>query len=399
MSTDRSSSPIGTPAPATIAVPDAVLRDIRQRVAAWAPPPAPDDEGPDDWSRGCNTAWLERLRSHWLDRYDWRATEAELNRWPQVTVVIEGQTIHCLHVVGEAGGRRPLILTHGWPGSVVEFDRVIGPLAFPGAHDGDPADAFDLVIPSLPGYGFSGRPDRPLGQRATARLWRRLMVEALGYPRFRAQGGDWGGLVTSWLGFDHGDVVDAIHLNMIGLRPTPARPRTAEEAAWLGDTAARMQAGGAYFQQQVTKPQTLALALAGNPMGQAAWICEKFHGWSDLRGAAPDAVFGFDRLIGNLMVYLVNDAFQTSVWYYRALVEETGGVGLPEGARVEVPTGFANFPGETLYKAPPRSWAERAYAVDWWSDMPRGGHFAAMEVPDLFVAEVRAWGRHCDRRP
>jgi pimeloyl-ACP methyl ester carboxylesterase len=380
-----------------IDVDDAVLARIRAQVAGYRWPVAPEDEGAEDWSRGCNTAWLQQLQQHWLTHYDWRAAEQELNRWPQVRIEVEGLAIHALHVVGEAQGRRPLLITHGWPGSIAEFDRVIGPLAFPSQHGGSAEDAVDLVIPSLPGYGFSGRPPKPIGQRATARLWRQLMAQ-LGYPRFKAQGGDWGSMVTSWLGFDHADAVEAIHLNMIGLRPTPAKPQTPEEAAWLADTALRMQAGGAYFQQQATRPQTLALALADSPMGQAAWICEKFHGWSDLRGRSLDAVFGFDRLITNLMIYLVNDAFQTSVWYYRALFEENGGVALPEGARVEVPTAIANFPGETLYKAPPRSWAERAYAISRWTDLPEGGHFAAMECPDLFVSEIRAWLRDMDGR-
>jgi pimeloyl-ACP methyl ester carboxylesterase len=386
------------PTPFRIEVPQAKLDAIRDAVAAYPWPPVPDDEG-DGWERGCNSAWLKRAQAHWLDRYDWRASEAALNRWDQYKLTIEGQEIHFLHVVGEAGGNRPLLVTHGWPGSIVEFDRVIGPLAFPCQHGGTSADAFDLVIPSLPGYGFSGAPARPIGQRTTARLWRRLMTDVLGYSRFRAQGGDWGGLVTSWLGLDHGDAVEAIHLNMIGLRPTPAKPQTPEEAAWMAATAGRMQAGGAYFMMQATKPQTLALSLAGSPMGQAAWILEKFHGWSDPSLGDPDQVYGFDRLLDNVMVYLVNDAFATSVWYYRALFEENGGVGLPEGKRVEVPTGFANFPGESLYAAPPRSWAERAYNVTWWNDMPHGGHFAAMECPDLFVQEVRAWARHLEMQP
>lgn len=380
-----------TVTPFKVAVPEETLERIRVRVADYRWPPAPvDDAG--SWARGMDTGWLRGLVDHWLERYDWRAWEARLNRWPQVRVDVDGLSLHAVHVVGEAGGRRPLLLTHGWPGSHFEFWETIEPLAFPSRFGGDPADAFDLVIPSLPGYGFSGKPDRPMGQRATAAAFVKLMA-ALGYGRFMAQGGDWGGLVTSWLGLDHPDQVAAIHLNMIGLRPTPATPQTDAERAWLADTAARMQAGGAYFMQQATKPQTLALAVSDSPVGVAAWILEKFHGWADLSAGDLDAVFGKDRLLTNVMIYLVTDSFATGVWYYRALFEENGGVGLPEGRRVEVPTGFANFPGETLYKAPPRSWAERAYNVVSWTDMPRGGHFAAMEAPDLFVPEVRAFAR------
>lgn len=381
------------PVPFSVFIPEETIARILAQVRAYRMPPVPADEGDDDWSRGMNGVFLTRLRQHWLEQFDWWRWEARLNAWPQYTADIEGQRIHFYHVVGEAGGRRPLLITHGWPGSVVEFLDVIEPLAFPSRHGGDPADAFDLVIPSLPGYGFSGAPARPIGQRATARLWRQLM-ELLGYDRFVAQGGDWGSLVTSWLGLDHADAVQAIHLNMIGLRPTPATPQSPEEIAWLTRMGQNLQIGGAYFQQQATKPQTLAFALADSPMGQAAWILEKFHGWSDLTGGRTlESVYGLDRLLANVMVYLVTGSFGTSVWYYRALMEENGGNGLPDGRRVEVPTGFANFPGESLYVAPPRSWAERAYQVVRWTDMPRGGHFAAMECPDLFVDELRAFAR------
>jgi microsomal epoxide hydrolase len=383
--------------PFTVAIPQAKLDAIAARVAAFAWFPAPDDEpdgaSPQGWARGVNTATLKDLCAYWLERFDWRAAEAALNRHPQFIAEIEGLEVHFLHVVGEAEGRRPLLLTHGWPGAHYEFWDVIEPLAYPSRFGGSAKDAFDLVIPSLPGYGFSGRPARPLGQRATARLWNTLMTQVLGYPRYMAQGGDWGGLVTSWLGLDHGPACAAIHLNMIGLRPTPATPQTDAEKAWLAQTAQRMQAGGAYFMQQATKPQTLAMALMDSPVGAAAWILEKLHGWSDLSGGGLWSVYSRDQILTLIMLYLVTDSMATGVWYYRALFEENGGVGLPEGRRIETPTGFANFPGEGLYTAPPRSWAERAYKVVSWRDMPRGGHFAAMEVPDLFVDEVRAFGR------
>ncbi len=382
------------PKPFKIDVPQATLDRIAERVAAYRWFPAPSD---DDWRYGMSTAVLQDVVAYWRDAFDWRAAEASLNRFPQFTAAIDGLEVHFLHVVGEAEGRRPLLITHGWPGSVFEFWDVIEPLAFPSKHGGDPADAFDLVIPSLPGYGFSGKPDRPLGQRATARLWNALMRESLGYDRYLAQGGDWGGLVTSWLGFDH-SVHDGkggcagIHLNMIGFRPTPPAPQSDDEAAWLQRTQGAMQLEGAYFMQQATKPQTLALALMDSPVGQAAWILEKFHAWSDLANGDLWSVYTKAQLLTNVMIYLVNDAFATSVWYYNALFQE-GGVGLPEGTRCETPTGFANFPGEKLYAPPPRSWCDRVYNIVHWSDMSRGGHFAAMEQPALFVEDVRLWAR------
>ena len=374
------------------------LDAIRARVKAFQFFPAP--AALPEWQLGMSTPVLEDIQSYWLSTYDWRAAETDLNRYPQFTARIDDLDIHFLHVVGEAEGKRPLLLTHGWPGSVFEFYDAIGPLAFPSRHGGEVNDAFDLIIPSLPGYGFSSKPSAPLGQRATAKLWNTLMQDVLGYEHYLAQGGDWGGMVTSWIGFDHGahdgkGGCQAIHLNMIGLRPTPATPQTDEEIAWLQHTQTMMQLGGSYFMQQATKPQTLAMSLMDSPMGTAAWILEKFHGWSDLKEDDLFSVYTHDQLLTNIMIYLVNDAIATSVWYYAAFIGE-GGPALPEGVRCETPTGFANYPGEAIYTAPPRSWCDRAYNINYWAEMPRGGHFAAMEVPDLFVEDVRAWARTID---
>ena len=323
------------------------LDAIRARVEAFQFFPAP--AALPDWQLGMSTPVLEDIQSYWLSTYDWRAAETDLNRYPQFTARIDDLDIHFLHVVGEAEGKRPLLLTHGWPGSVFEFYDAIGPLAFPSRHGGEVNDAFDLIIPSLPGYGFSSKPSAPLGQRATAKLWNTLMQDVLGYEHYLAQGGDWGGMVTSWIGFDHGahdgkGGCQAIHLNMIGLRPTPATPQTDEEIAWLQHTQTMMQLGGSYFMQQATKPQTLAMSLMDSPMGTAAWILEKFHGWSDLKEDDLFSVYTHDQLLTNIMIYLVNDAIATSVWYYAAFIGE-GGPALPEGVRCESPTVFANYPG------------------------------------------------------
>lgn len=389
---------MGTPQPFTINIAQDKLDAIRARVEAYHWFPAP--EGLPDWQLGMSTPVLKDLQAYWLDTYDWRAEERKLNKYPQFKVELEGIPIHFLHVVGEADGKRPLLLTHGWPGSIYEFYDAIGPLAYPSEHGGKPDDAFDLIIPSLPGYGFSGKPSAPLGQRATAKLWNTLMQEVLGYDTYLAQGGDWGGMVTSWIGLDHGihdakGGCKAIHLNMIGLRPTPATPQSEDELAWVQRTQMGMQLEGSYFMQQATKPQTLAMSLMDSPMGTAAWIVEKFHGWSDLKDGDLFSVYTRDQLLTNVMIYLVNDAIATSVWYYAAFMGE-GGASLPEGVRCETPTGFANFPGETLYTPPPRSWCDRAYNITHWSDMSHGGHFAAMESPDLFVEDVRSWARAHD---
>jgi pimeloyl-ACP methyl ester carboxylesterase len=381
-----------------ISVPDPKLDAIRARVEAYRWFPAPANE--QGFAYGMSTPVMRDLQAHWLNAYDWRAAEADLNRYPHFKADIDGLEIHFVHVVGEAGGKRPLLITHGWPGSFFEFWQAIEALAYPSRHGGDARDAFDLIIPSLPGYGFSGKPASPLGQRATAALWDRLMRETLGYDAYLAQGGDWGGIVTSWLGLNHGAIdgkggCKAIHLNMIGLRPTPTTPLTSEETAWIEYSQGAMQREGAYFMQQSTKPQTLAMALMDSPVGTAAWIIEKFNAWSDLSKGALFDVYTRDQLLTNVMIYLVNDAIATSVWYYNALWQE-GGVTLAPGQRCLTPTAFANFPGETVYTAPPRSWAERVFNITHWSEMRRGGHFAAMEEPAAFVEDVRVWARAQD---
>jgi microsomal epoxide hydrolase len=379
------------PLPITAQWDEPVVAHVLGRVAAYPFPKAPEAGG---WTYGCDELFLKSLCAHWTETYDWRAALGELNRFPQWLAEVENQVIHFVHIQGEQEGRRPLLMTHGWPGSHYEFFGVAEALAFPSRFGGRSEDAFDLVIPSLPGFGFSSSPRRPLGQRRTAALFNRLMTEHLGYSRYRAQGGDWGGLVTGWLGLDHPAHVRAIHLNMLGLRPS-SPPQTEAETSWAQRGAAQMQALGGYFQLQASKPQSLAWAMADNPVGQAAWIVERFHDWSDLRTRAFEAVHPMDRLLTNIMLYVMTGAFTTSVWYYRALFEE-GGALLPPGVRVETPTAFANFPGEALYQAPPRSYAERAYNIVRWTDMPRGGHFAAMEEPELFIEDVRAFGRETD---
>ncbi|MEQ9507320.1 MAG: epoxide hydrolase [Hyphomonas sp.] len=381
------------PKPFTINVPDDKLAAIRARVEAYRWFPAPANE--QGFAYGMSTPVMQDMQRYWLATYDWRAAEAELNRYPQFMANFDGLDIHFVHVVGEAQGKRPLIITHGWPGSVYEFWQAIGPLAFPSEHGGKAEDAFDLVIPSLPGYGFSGKPASPIGQRATAALWDKLMREVLGYEAYLAQGGDWGSMVTSWLGVNHGPGsggCTGIHLNMMALRPAEATPQTSDEKAWLAHSQMMMQAEGAYLMQQATKPQTLAMALMDSPMGTAAWIIEKFHGWSDLSKRDLFEVYTRDQLLTNVMIYLVNDAIATSIWYYNALFQE-GGAQLTGDQHCNTPTAFASYPGERYIVAPPRSWAERVYNISRWTQMPAGGHFAAMEVPEIYVEDLREWAR------
>jgi pimeloyl-ACP methyl ester carboxylesterase len=373
--------------PFSVAWSDAALDGLRARIRAYRFPNAPEDAG---WRYGCDPAFLRALCAYWADGFDMRGAEALLNRYPQVTHRVEGIDLHAMHVVGEAGGRRPLLLTHGWPGSVFEFWEIVEPLAFPSHFGGRPDDAFDLVIPSLPGFGFSGKPRTPIGARTTARLFDTLMREGFGYPRYFAQGGDWGAAVTAWLALEHAGSVWSIHLNSVLVMPA-GEPHTEEEKAWRSTRAAAEEALGGYQVLQRTRPQSLAYAMVDNPVAQAAWIVERLHDWADLRERPFDAVFTRDQILTEVMIYVMNDAFVTASWFYAAAPAE--GVNLmPEGRRVRIPTAVAAHP-DPRAPFPPRSWVERGYDVVRWTDLPGGGHFVAMEVPDLFVADVRAWAR------
>lgn len=352
--------------PYTVAVPQQRLESIAAKLAVAEVGYAPaDDSG---WKYGTDAAWLQSLLTHWRTRYDWRAREAALNKAGLFEARIDDIDIRFIHI---RNGGLPILLTHGWPGSILEFDEVIAPLS---------ARGFDLVIPSMPGYGFSSRPLTPIGPRRVARLWRTLMTEALGYRRFGAQGGDWGSAVTTWLGRDHADVVAGIHLNMF-MAPADESGDDDATRAYRARHAAVIRAESAYMMEQATKPQTIALALAASPLAFAAWVCEKFHGWGDT-GGDIESRFSKDWLIDNLMTYLVNDNVQSAIWMYRSIFTEPH-----DGPRVAVPTALALFAGEFL-PYPPRSAAERGFNVVRWSEFPAGGHFAAKEEPAAFAADV-----------
>ncbi|WP_375397479.1 epoxide hydrolase family protein [uncultured Sphingomonas sp.] len=352
----------------TIAVPDEKLAKIRARLELAEIGPAPADDA--DWRYGTDARYLAEFRDYWLSSYDWRRAEAELNALPQFKAAVDGIEIHFYHVTGDGSDPFPLILTHGWPGSVVEFLAAMPLLA---------ARGYSVVVPSLPGYGFSGRPPVPVGPRRTAALWRMLMVDVLGYRRFGAQGGDWGSMVTRALGRDHGDVVAAIHLNMLHHVPggTPS-PAVADYLARVGEL---MRREGSYAAEHATKPQTIGLALADTPIGFAAWVIEKNRSWTDCHGDL-ESVLSKDQLITNIMTYLVNDAVGTAIWMYRGVAGEDN-----VWPRIAVPTGFAEFPAEFL-PPPPRAAVEQDFNLVHWRRMAKGGHFAAWEQPAAFAEEV-----------
>jgi len=373
--------------PFTIAWTKDQIDALKQRIDAAIVPSAPEGAG---WSLGCDRDFLMKVRDYWLNGYDWQAAIEDLNRYPQFIADIDGLSIHFVHVKGEGERRRPLLMTHGWPGSFYEFWDVVDRLAFPSRHGGDAADAFDLVMPSLPGYAFSGKPSQPIGPRTTAKLWDKLMTQVLAYPSYLAQGGDWGSLVTASLGLDHGSTVRGIHLNMAALRSSLPLQNAAEQE-WAAKATSAHQAMSAYSILQMTKPMSLAYVAAGNPLGQAAWILERFHDWSDLTQGDLEAVYGLDHLITNIMLYVMTDSFESSIWFYNGFVREGMGE-LGEGETCDTPVGFAAFPGDALLPVPPRSRMELvASKLMHWTEMPAGGHFAAMEQPQAFAQDVQSW--------
>lgn len=354
---------------------------VRRRVEAFRFFEEPEDAG---WRYGANRAYLERLRDYWLTGFDWPAAVARLNRHPHVRAeVLPGFRLHCIHKRSSRPDAKPLLIAHGWPGSILEFDAIIERLAEP--EDGSPA--FHVVAPSLPGYAWSDKPKSPIGPRAVAKLYDGLMGR-LGYDRYIYQGGDWGSVIGGWIGLDSARVT-AIHLNGFGLRPANMQPTTQEEELWLKWALQIRATETAYLQLQGTKPQSLAYAMMDSPMGVAAWLAEKFCGWSDAGTHNPEPPFSMDQMLTNIMIYLSTRSFHTATWIYRGLFDE-GGFTIPDGRRIEVPTGVAAFPHDLL-AFPPRAMAERGYNVVHWTKMPRGGHFASLEEPELFLADLRTF--------
>jgi pimeloyl-ACP methyl ester carboxylesterase len=364
--------------PFRIAIPDADIADLHARLdrTRW-----PDEINDDDWGWGTPLPWLRALADHWRHRFDWRAQEARLNALPQVLATIDGQDIHFVHLRGTGPNPMPLLLVHGWPGSFVEFEKIAA-LLTEGPH------SFDLVIPSLPGFGFSGRPtQRGMTPVAIGQLFAKLM-SGLGYTRYGAQGGDWGSAIATAVAQSAPGQVAGIHLNLI-MRLLAAPPKdglSAAEQHYLKDLAAWTDAEGGYSHIQGTRPQTLGYAVTDSPVGLAGWISEKFRVWSDCDGD-PLNSYTADELLTNISIYWFTGAITSSLRIYKERALATPQ--LAPGERIATPMGHARFPKEIFL--PPREWAERIYDVRHWTEMPRGGHFAAMEQPELLADDIRTF--------
>jgi len=377
-----------SPEPFIMAVPEALLEDLRQRLALtrW-----PDEIPGSGWHYGANLAYVKELVRYWQHQYDWRAQERLLNGFSQYRVQLEDITLHYIHQPGVGPAPMPLLLSHGWPGSIYEFVHVIGPLTDPARYGGDPRDAFTVVAPSLPGYGFSHIPhQRRLNIEEIAALFQRLMTEVLGLVRFGAQGGDWGAFITGRLGYTYPQNLIGIHLNMVPVAPHPSERTNlsaAEEAFITTSEAWRAEETG-YQWIQGTKPQTLAYALNDSPAGLAAWITEKFYSWTDSHGDIESRV-SKDALLTNIMLYWVTQTINSSFWLYYQMRHQPWRLG--RGERITVPTAVAAFPREII--RPPREWAARVCNLQRWTPMTAGGHFAALEEPQALVEDIRAFYR------
>jgi pimeloyl-ACP methyl ester carboxylesterase len=369
--------------PFTIHVPDAVLADLRDRLGRvrW-----PDEIPGSGWSYGSDLATVKALVAYWRDGFDWRAQEAALNAWPQFTTPLAGIDVHFVHAGGVGPNPMPLLISHGWPGSIVEFQALLPRLTDPAKFGGDPRDAFTVVAPSLPGYAFSFSPNQPrFGLTAIADVFASLMTDVLGYRRFAAHGGDWGSFVTTCLGAFHPDKVAGIHLTLLaaGRDGTAGTPPSEDEQRYLDQLRLWEREETGYQWIQGTKPQTLAYGLTDSPVGLLAWILEKFRTWTDCGGDVFSRI-SRDTLLTNVTIYWATGAINSSFWPYYWRRHERWPLG--RDRRVAVPTGYAAFPKEILHV--PRAWGERVYDIRRWTVMKAGGHFAALEEPAALAADI-----------
>lgn len=375
--------------PFTIQIDDAILNDLKQRLQRTRWP----DEIPDSgWDHGTNLDYLKQLVAYWHDIYDWRAQERLLNRFPQFQATINGFRLHFIHVKGKGPNPIPLLISHGWPGSFFEMYKIIGPLSDPVSHGGSEEDAFDVIVPSLPGYGFSERPrERGMNVARMADLFLLLMRDELGYQRFGAQGGDWGSVISARLGYVYPEHLIGIHLNMDpSWAKSPQQPDnlgdSPEIQQWQAQVQHYLHEEGAYSRIQGTRPQTLAYGLNDSPVGLAGWIVEKFRVWSDCQGDV-ERVFSKDELLTNIMIYWVTETINSSTRLYY----ETFHARSPLLGQIEIPTGIVAFPHELV--TPVRSIAEQTFNIQHWSTMQSGGHFAALEEPEVLVNDIRTFFR------
>ncbi len=363
---------------------DIEIQNVKTKVASFPWHEMPKDGG---WSFGTNIDYMKNLADYWTKEYDWKSQEVRLNQFPNYKTKVDDLDIHFIIKKSSSPKAIPLILIHGWPGSIVEFLEIIDPLCEPEKYGNDNEVCFDIIAPSIPGFAFSGKPENPIGPRRIASIFNKLMTEKLGYKKYVAQGGDWGSAISTWLGFDHSKNCKGIHINMLPARHIDG-PQTEEEKSWDRQFSKDYIPQSGYFAIQSTKPQTLSYAMMDSPVGIAAWIIEKFYHWSDLKDKSIEMTYQKDDLLTNIMIYILTKSFNTSSWIYYGRAKEGGRILSPDGRRVEVPTGCAVYPKEFL-TWPPKSYVKRLFNIVHWTDMNRGGHFAALEHPSSLINDIQ----------
>jgi len=374
--------------PFKLNVSDNILKEINVKVKNFPWHEMPVDGG---WNYGTNLEYMKEFSEYWVNKFNWKKHEDKINKFSNFKTNVDGIDIHFIKEQGSGSNPKTLLLMHGWPGSVVEFLNIIEKLAHPEKFGGKKEDSFDVIVPSLPGFGFSGKPSRPIGPRKMAEILNNLMVKNLGYKKYLAQGGDWGATICNWLAYDQSKTCIAIHINCLTMRLADG-PQTKEEKDWQikFDKDQILQDG--YRTQQATKPQTLSYAMMDSPVGIAAWIIEKMYFWSDLKNKNIESVYSKDTLLANIMLYIVTKTFNTSSWIYYGRREEGGRYFPKDFKKIKTPTGIAIFP-EEMSTWPPRSYMDRIFNIKQITTMTKGGHFAALEQPDLLVEDIIKFSR------
>ena len=374
--------------PFKIRVPNKTINEIYSKVKKY---PWSNIQDMNGWEHGTNLKYLRKISKYWITKFNWRKQEKKINKFSNYLTKVDDINIHFIKEKGSGSNPIPLLILHGWPGSVIEFLNIIGKLAHPEKFGGKKENSFDVIAPSLPGFGFSGSPKKPIGPRKMAKILDKLMTKNLGYKKYLSQGGDWGASISNWLGYDHFNTCKGIHINCLTMRH-PKGPKTKQEKKWEVKFIKDQILQDGYRTQQATKPQSLSYAMIDSPVGVAGWILEKFFFWSDIKNNKIEKVYSKDILLTNIMIYLITNTFSTSSWVYFGRREEGGRLFPKNFKKIKVPTAVAEFPKE-MSTWPPKSYVKRIFNLRHWTRMPRGGHFAALEQPNLLVNDIRKFSK------
>tara|TARA_B100001996_G_scaffold374485_1_gene353180 strand:+ start:1119 stop:2264 length:1146 start_codon:yes stop_codon:yes gene_type:complete len=343
------------------------------------------------WEHGTNFEYLKKISKYWVTKFNWEKQERKINKFSNFLTKVDGINIHFIREKGSGSNPKPLLILHGWPGSIIEFLDIIKKLAHPEKFGGKKEDSFDVIVPSLPGFGFSESPKKPIGPRKMAKIMNKLMIKNLGYKKYLSQGGDWGATISNWLGYDCSKSCKAIHINCLTMRH-PKGAKTKKEKNWETKFLKDQIVQDGYRTQQATKPQSLSYSMMDSPVGMAAWILEKFFSWSDIKNEKINKVYSKDILLTNIMLYLVTNTFNTASWIYFGRRKEGGRLFPKKFKKIKIPTAVAEFPKE-MSEWPPKSYVKRIFNLKHWTKMKKGGHFAALEQPDLLVKDIRKFAK------